>query len=91
MWPFCKNLIDCNTPAEDDNDDYVVYDYLLTYMDETTESIKANEFNWSEHDIVFRKNNIGIFWVRTCLVKKIERCDATDEVNVKQSKNYQGV
>ena len=86
MWPFCKNLLDCNTTVEDDDfedKDYVVHDYLLTYMDETTESIKANEFNWGEHDIVFRYVVFCIFWTRNCLVNKIERSDLTENVNVK--------
>lgn len=87
MWPFCKRIVDCDTieeSSEDDEPEYVVYDYLLTYMDNTTESIQANEYNWSEHDIVFRKEGIGVFWTRACLVKKIEsRGKVTPEVNVK--------
>ncbi len=73
MWPFNKKLVDCNTPVEVEEDEKEkIYDYHLTYIDNLTENIQAHEFDWNEHDIVFRKEGLGVFWVRADLVKTIQ-------------------
>jgi hypothetical protein len=72
MWPFCKKVVDCNVPEVEDKPK--LFKFQITYNDNTTRNIVANEFNWNRYDIIFTKNDIGIFWVRTSLIQTIENC-----------------